>query len=91
MNASVVTAHRLSSCGSKALERGLRSLPHGLHCSMACGIFPDQGANPALAGRYPLHQQGSPMPSFSSELLCSFCSEKVRCWVEMRNGVYDSE
>ena len=50
--ASVVAAHRLSSCGSKALERGLRSLLCGLHCSMACEIFPDQGANPALAGRF---------------------------------------
>ena len=27
---------------------------HGLSCSMACGIFPDQGLNvsPALAGRF---------------------------------------
>ena len=25
---------------------------HGLSCSAACGIFPDQGSNPALAGGF---------------------------------------
>ena len=34
-----------SSCGSPALE-------HGLSCSVACGIFPDQGWSCALAGRF---------------------------------------
>ena len=38
--ASVVVAHGLSSCG------------HGLSCSVARGIFPDQGLNPC-----PLHWQ----------------------------------
>ena len=30
---------------------------HGLSCSMACGIFPDQGLNPCL-----LHWQGNSLP-----------------------------
>ena len=35
---------------------------HGLSCSAACGIFPDQGSNPCLLHRQadsqPLHHQG---------------------------------
>ena len=30
---------------------------HGLSCSVACGIFPDQGSNP-----YPLHWQADSQP-----------------------------
>ena len=41
-----------SSCGSQALERRLGSVAHGLSCSVACGIFLDQGSNPC-----PLHWQ----------------------------------
>ena len=48
MRPSVVVARRLSSCGSRALERRLSSWGHGLNCSMACGIFPDQGLNLCL-------------------------------------------
>ena len=40
---------------------------HGLSCSAACGIFPDQGSNPCplhwQADSQPLHHQGSPMVS----------------------------
>ena len=43
--ASVVVAHRLYSAGSVVVV-------HGLSCSVACGIFPDQGSNPC-----PLHWQ----------------------------------
>ena len=49
--ASVVAAHGLSSCGTQASV----VVAHGLSCSVACGIFPDQGSNPralALAGRF---------------------------------------
>ena len=42
---SVVLAHRLQSAGSEVVT-------HGLSCSPACGIFPDQGLNP-----YPLYWQ----------------------------------
>ena len=40
------------SCGSRALEHRLSVVAHGLSCSVACGIFPDQGSNPC-----PLHWQ----------------------------------
>ena len=45
MRASVVVPRGLSSCSSCALERRLSSVAHGLSCSAACGIFPDQGSN----------------------------------------------
>ena len=58
--ASLVAAHRLQSAGSVVAA-------HGLSCSMACGIFPDQGLNPCSlnwqADSQPLHHQGSPIPA----------------------------
>ena len=42
----VVIAHGLSSWGSWALEHRLASC--STSCSMACGLFPDQGSNPCL-------------------------------------------
>ena len=59
-------AHGLSSCGCWALEHGLniRDACHGLHCSVAWGVFPDQGLNLCLfhwqADSLPLSHQGSP-------------------------------
>ena len=54
---SVVVACRLSNCGA------------GLSCSVACGIFPDQGLNQCLlpwqANFYLLHHQASPSSLFS--------------------------
>ena len=39
-------------------------MAHGLSCSVACGVFPDQGLNLCplhwLADSYSLHHQGSP-------------------------------
>ena len=60
--ASVVVAHRLQSAGSVVVA-------HGLSCSVACGIFLDQGSNPCplhwQADSQPLHHQGSPhLPSW---------------------------
>lgn len=53
----------LSSCGSRALERRL-SMAHRLSCSMARGIFRDQGWNPRhlykQADSSLLHPQKSP-------------------------------
>ena len=61
-----------SSCGTRAsvvVARGLYSAGsifgvHGLSCSMACGIFPDQDSNPCplhwQADSQPLRHQGSP-------------------------------
>ena len=40
-------------CGARALgARASVVVAHGLTCSAACGIFPDQGSNPC-----PLHWQ----------------------------------
>ena len=44
---SVIVARRLQSTGSVVVA-------HGLSCSTACGIFPDQGLNPC-----PLHWQAN--------------------------------
>ena len=50
-----------SSCGSVAVT-------HGLRCSTACGLFPDQGSNPCplhwQADSQPLRHQGSPCNYF---------------------------
>ena len=52
----------LWSTGSR--RTGSVVVAHGLSCSAACGIFPDQGSNPCplhwQADSQPLHHQGSP-------------------------------
>ena len=45
----------LRSTGSR--RSGSVVVTHGPSCSMACGIFPDQGSNPC-----PLHWQADPQP-----------------------------
>ena len=54
---SVVVARRLQSTGSVAVA-------HGLSCSVASGLFLDQGSNPCLlhcqADSLPLSHQGNP-------------------------------
>ena len=59
-----------SRCSSRALEPGSIVAAHGLRCSVACGIFPDQGSNPSLlhwqADFLPLSLQGSPLDFFFS-------------------------
>ena len=54
------------SCwGAQSLGEGSVVVAHGLSCSAACGIFPDQGLNPHLlhwqVGSLPLSHQGSPI------------------------------
>ena len=53
----------LWSTGSR--RAGSVVVAHGLSCSAACGIFPDQGSNPCVlhwqADSQPLHHQGSPV------------------------------
>ena len=56
---------------------GLIVVVHGLSCSVACGIFPDQGSNPCLlhwqVGSLPLSYQGSPCAIFELKILkCIF-------------------
>ena len=57
MRASVVVARGLQSTGSVVVV-------HGLSCSAAGGIFPDQGSNPCplhwQVDSQPLRHQGSP-------------------------------
>ena len=52
----------LRSTGSR--RAGSVVVAHGPSCSVACGIFPDQGSNPCplhwQADSQPLHHQGSP-------------------------------
>ena len=38
----------LSSWGSQSIEQGSIAGAPWLHCSAACGVFPDQGSNPCL-------------------------------------------
>ena len=52
VQASVVAARRLSSCGSRAVERWLSSRGAWAQLLHGSGIFPDQGPNPC-----PLHWQ----------------------------------
>ena len=53
----------LRSTGSRRAGSGI--VAHGPSCSVACGIFPDQGSNPRplhwQADSQPLHHQGSPL------------------------------
>ena len=61
----------LRSTGSR--RAGSVIVAHGLSCSAACGIFPDQGSNLCplhwQADSQPLHHQGSPSCIF----LYHFC------------------
>ena len=56
----------LWSTGSR--RAGSVIVAHGPSCSVACGIFPDQGSNPCplhwQAGSQPLRHQGSPANNF---------------------------
>ena len=69
--ASLAAEHRLPGppapvTAVDALEHRLRGVvAHGLGCSEACGVFPDQGTNSRLlhwqADSLPLSHQGSPI------------------------------
>ena len=54
--------------GTSSRRAGSVVVAHGLSCSAACGIFPDQGSNPCplhwQADSQPLHHQGSPVIDF---------------------------
>ena len=58
----------LRSTGSR--RAGSVVVAHGSSCSVACGIFPDQGSNPcplhSQADSQPLRHQGSPVSLFYS-------------------------
>ena len=65
----------LRSTGSR--RAGSVVVVHGLSCSAACGIFPDQGSNPCplhwQADSQPLRHQGSPLHDIIVEQGCSGC------------------
>ena len=70
---------RASHCRSLSLRStdsrraGSVVVAHGLSCSAACGILPDQGSNPCplhrQADSQPLHHQGSPIFLFLKLIL----------------------
>ena len=78
--ALVAAAHRLSGCGSQALELGSVIVAHELSCSIRCGIFPHQGSNPC-----PLHWQADSYHCAPREvphflfLLTFYCYEIKHC------------
>ena len=54
-----------SRCAAQALgPRAPIAVARGLRCSVACGMFPQQGSNPCplhqRVDSYPLHHHGSP-------------------------------
>ena len=61
--ASLVAEHRLQT--RRLSNSGSVIVAHGLSCSAACGILPDQGSNPCplhwQADSQPLCHQGSPV------------------------------
>ena len=97
--------HSSSRCAGLSLSRPLlyRStgsrragsvvVAHGLSCSAACGIFPDQGSNPCplhwQADSQALRHQGSPKKDFkkifvhSNFLLAISKKEKCSLWVQL--------
>ena len=73
LSGSVAVALGLSGCGSRALECGSVVVVSRLSCSVACGVFPDQGLNPHTmywqVDSLPLDNQGSsPLPLFYVEV-----------------------
>ena len=62
----------LWSTGSRCTDSVV--VAHGLSCSVACGIFPDQGSNPC-----PLHWQADSQP------LCHQGSPQLifKCWINL--------
>ena len=81
----------LRSTGSR--RAGSVIVAHGPSCSVACGIFPDQGSNPCplhwQADSQPLCHQGSPMCVYfiyALSVLCAFCIQnRMSIITEFRN------
>ena len=63
----------LRSTGSR--RAGSIIVAHGLSCSAACGIFPDQGSNPC-----PLHWQADSQPLHHQGSLTMYL---FRCWINL--------
>ena len=81
--------HSSSRCAGLSLSRplllrstgssraGSAVVAHGPSCSLACGIFPDQGSNPCAlhwqADSQPLRHQGSPALDLKELYLVECC------------------
>ena len=78
----------LWSTGSRRV--GSVVVAHGPSCSVACGIFPDQGSNPRplhwQADSQPLRHQGSPFLDFKWILFLHLCRMLPK--IVMRNVYY---
>ena len=76
MEASVVAVPGFKNTGSVVVA-------HGLSCSSACGIFPDQRSNPCLlhwqVDSLPLSHQGSPVYIYATATAKSLQSCPTLC------------
>ena len=80
--APLVADHRLWSAWAPVVRAsglwstGLVVVVHGLSCSVAGGVFPDQRSNPCLllwqVDSLPLSHQGSPIHSFTVSVMLEF-------------------
>ena len=79
----------LRSTGSR--RAGSVVVVHGLSCSAACGIFPDQGSNPCplhwQADSQPLRRQGSPI---NAHFKFYFSNHIHVCFLTIRMELHDS-
>ena len=96
--------HSSSQCAGLSLSRPLllRStgsrragsviVAHGPSCSMACGMFRDQGSNPCplhwQADSQPLRHQGSPIPHFKYEQTEIHIAKKYQGHIQTRSGFF---
>ena len=78
----------LRSTGSR--RTGSVVVAHGPSCSVACGIFPDQGSNPCplhqQADSQPLRHQGSPK---KASFILKWGRGKVLVLVRLQKGCVD--
>ena len=78
--ASLVVEHGLQACGLQQLRHeGSVVVAHRLSCSVACGIFPDQGLirEDWQVDSYLLRHQGSPEIYFKLGLLLQRTSMRM--------------
>ena len=80
--------------GARALgARASVVVAHGLSCSAACGILPDQGSNPCplhwQADSQPLSHQRSPLTWTIFKVIIEFCYNIASVLVFWPQGMWD--